>query len=197
MVKRKKEQQKYGVFFDDEYDYLQHLRVPESQNVAWEYVSGPKPIDKTVDERKKPLINLPSSVFASEFEEKEGLLRKSAPRHGPRPDWDPDIVAALDDDFDFENPQNELDDNFMEMAMEGVAAGREFLYFTEDRDLTGIRQFQMKVQKVAPVRTVNTVTSTQTSTTMTVKNAMHLVRCACMLPKRQSHGSPNIPCRAA
>lgn len=125
MAKRKKDQQKYGVFFDDDYDYLQHLREPDTQNIAWEYVSGPikKPIQPDED-IKKPSINLPSSVFASEFEEKEGLLRKSAPRYGPRPDWDPDIVAALDDDFDFENPQNELDDNFMEMAMEGVAGKR-------------------------------------------------------------------------
>lgn len=122
VVKRKKEQQKYGVFFDDDYDYLQHLRVPELETVEWELVDGKNPIkDKDV---KKPTINLPSSVFASEFEEKEGLLRKSAPRYGPRPDWDPDIVAALDDDFNFEDPNNELDDNFLEKAMEG-----NFFYF--------------------------------------------------------------------
>ena len=32
---------------------------------------------------------------------------------GPQPDWDPDIVAALDDDFDFDNPENQLDDDFV------------------------------------------------------------------------------------
>lgn len=62
---------------------------------------------------------MPSSVFASEFEEDEGLLRKAALHLGPRPDLEPEVVAALDDDFDFENPDNELEDNFMEMAMGG------------------------------------------------------------------------------
>lgn len=31
-------------------------------------------------------------------------------------DLDPDIVAAMDEDFDFEDPDNELDDNFIELA---------------------------------------------------------------------------------
>lgn len=35
---------------------------------------------------------------------------------GPRLDLDPDIVAAMDEDFDFEDPDNELDDDFMMMA---------------------------------------------------------------------------------
>lgn len=35
---------------------------------------------------------------------------------GPRPDWDPDIVEALDEDFDFDNPDNQLDDDFIQMA---------------------------------------------------------------------------------
>lgn len=32
---------------------------------------------------------------------------------GPRLDFDPDIVAALDDDFDFDNPDNLLEDDFI------------------------------------------------------------------------------------
>lgn len=35
---------------------------------------------------------------------------------GLRLDLDPDIVAAMDDDFDFENPNNELEDDFMLLA---------------------------------------------------------------------------------
>lgn len=35
---------------------------------------------------------------------------------GLRLDLDPDIVAAMDDDFDFEDPDNELDDDFVIMA---------------------------------------------------------------------------------
>lgn len=32
---------------------------------------------------------------------------------GPRLDMDPDIVAALDEDFDFDDPDNMLDDDFI------------------------------------------------------------------------------------
>lgn len=31
-------------------------------------------------------------------------------------DLDSDIVAAMDDDFDYDNPENQLEDNFMELA---------------------------------------------------------------------------------
>uniref|UniRef100_A0A8C6CNV5 Protein LTV1 homolog n=1 Tax=Moschus moschiferus TaxID=68415 RepID=A0A8C6CNV5_MOSMO len=117
---RRAEQRKYGVFFDDDYDYLQHLKEP----------SGPSELIPTsacgapyrADGREEPLetstsgIKLPSSVFASEFEEDVGLLNKAAPVSGPRLDFDPDIVAALDDDFDFDNPDNLLEDDFILQA---------------------------------------------------------------------------------
>ena len=35
---------------------------------------------------------------------------------GLRLDLDPEIVAAMDEDFDFGDPNNELEDNFMELA---------------------------------------------------------------------------------
>ena len=35
---------------------------------------------------------------------------------GPQPTWDPDIVAGLDEDFDFGNPSNLLDDDFIVQA---------------------------------------------------------------------------------
>lgn len=115
--KRKQEQQKYGIYFDDEYDYLQHLRGDDSQQeLQW------KPIEYSSNKKEltsKQKINLPSSVFASEVEEDEGMLRKMQEIKGPRPDWDPDIVAALDDDFDYDDPSNQLEDNFMELALNG------------------------------------------------------------------------------
>ena len=60
-------------------------------------------------------ITLPASVFQSEFEKNVGLLNE-LPAVGPQPTWDPDIVAALDDDFDFNDPENQLDDDFVVMA---------------------------------------------------------------------------------
>lgn len=106
---------KYGIFFDDDYDYLQHLREPGDRSVHWEYVEPANMDEKDAEKQNetKAQINLPSSVFASEFEEEEGMLRKAAPRAGPRLDWDPDIVAAMDDDFDFNDPNNQLEDDFV------------------------------------------------------------------------------------
>jgi len=45
---------------------------------------------------------------------------------GPRPDWDPDIVAALDDDFKFDDPENVLEDDFIAAANAPVGEGEEF-----------------------------------------------------------------------
>jgi protein LTV1 len=75
--KRRKEQHSFGIFFDDDYDYLQHLREPGKQSVHWEEIP-----QKAKTEKEKPKIQLPSSVFASEFEEEEGLLHKAIPKPG-------------------------------------------------------------------------------------------------------------------
>lgn len=113
-AKQKEEQKKFGIQFDDDYDYLQHLKKP-GQDVVWEYVENPNQVKK--NKNLEPKLQLPSSVFASEFEEDEGMLNKAAPRPGPRPDLDPDIVAALDDDFDFDNEENQMEDDFVVQAM--------------------------------------------------------------------------------
>lgn len=125
--KRKKEQAKFGVYFDDDYDYLQHLREPGRNEVYWE------PVQPVQAGAEKVSIKLPSSVFASEVEESEGLMKKKAQqRPGPRPDWDPDVVAALDEDFNFDDPSNELEDNFMELAMGGEDGAEEDDFFDEE-----------------------------------------------------------------
>ncbi|XP_029452384.1 protein LTV1 homolog [Rhinatrema bivittatum] len=132
---RREEQRKFGVFFDDDYDYLQHLKEasgpselipastprPQSHSVVLEGndVEGEAP------RVLAPSINLPSSVFASEFEEDVGLLNKAAPIRGPRLDLDPDIVAALDDDFDYEDPDNLLEDDFIVKANGPAGEGQE------------------------------------------------------------------------
>lgn len=128
--KRRKEQAKFGVYFDDDYDYLQHLREPGRNEVYWEPVQPTKTAGA-----EKVSIKLPSSVFASEVEEPEGLMKKKAQqRPGPRPDWDPDVVAALDEDFNFDDPSNVLEDNFMELAMGGEDGPEEDYFDEEDED---------------------------------------------------------------
>ncbi|XP_004452092.1 protein LTV1 homolog [Dasypus novemcinctus] len=117
---RRAEQRKYGVFFDDDYDYLQHLREPSGPSEL--VPTSSSSVHSERDEGEDALIipstgiKLPSSVFASEFEEDVGLLNKAAPVSGPRLDFDPDIVAALDDDFDFDDPDNLLEDDFILQA---------------------------------------------------------------------------------
>ena len=44
---------------------------------------------------------------------------------GPQPDWDPDIVEALDDDFDLDNPDNLLEDDFVLQANKPLDSGEE------------------------------------------------------------------------
>ncbi|KAH0562792.1 protein LTV1 homolog [Cotesia glomerata] len=114
--KKKEEQEKYGIFFDDDYDYLQHLKDGNKLSVEWERVDEPSNSNKKKDDKEPPKINLPSSVFASSVEEKVGLLNKAAPVSGPRLDFDPDVVAAMDDDFDYDDPDNQLEDDFMQLA---------------------------------------------------------------------------------
>lgn len=105
---RKKEQQTYGVYFDDDYDYLQHLRkVDDTETFYW----AESNTSKTTDVKNKQKITLPSSVFASHFEEEEGLLRRVDDRKSLRPDWDPDVIEALDDNFEHNNPENQLEVN--------------------------------------------------------------------------------------
>nr|XP_032523840.1 protein LTV1 homolog [Danaus plexippus plexippus] len=120
---RKEEQKKYGIYFDDDYNYLQHLKdTREVTMVLQPKVShkGKKVNDGAISEQfddgVEEKIQLPSSVFASEVEEDVGLLNKAASQ-GLCLQLDPDVVAALDEDFDFDDPDNELEDNFIEMAM--------------------------------------------------------------------------------
>ncbi|XP_034255174.1 protein LTV1 homolog isoform X2 [Thrips palmi] len=129
------EEHKFGIFYDDDYDYLQHLRDTSKQTVQWIPVDtgnnanarvlkkqgksqddGESSDEEVYIVEKPKQLTLPSSVFASEVEEDVGLLNKAAPQSGLRLDLDPDIVAAMDEDFNYDDPENELEDNFMELA---------------------------------------------------------------------------------
>ncbi|XP_078595272.1 protein LTV1 homolog [Branchiostoma floridae x Branchiostoma japonicum] len=117
--KRREEQRKYGVYFEDEYDYLQHLKEP-GQAVLEPSVSkvNIKRAEDTNEPQPEetPRLQLPASVFPSEQEEDVGMLNKAVPLVGPQLDWDPDIVAALDEDFNYNDPDNMLEDDFISMA---------------------------------------------------------------------------------
>ncbi|KAK2503880.1 hypothetical protein MC885_015332, partial [Smutsia gigantea] len=80
---RRAEQRKYGVFFDDDYDYLQHLKEPSGPSELIPTSAFSAPSRENDKEETLVLsstgIKLPSSVFASEFEEDVGLLNKAAP----------------------------------------------------------------------------------------------------------------------
>eukprot|EP00096_Caligus_rogercresseyi_P008737 TRINITY_DN2825_c0_g1_i2.p1 TRINITY_DN2825_c0_g1~~TRINITY_DN2825_c0_g1_i2.p1 ORF type:complete len:446 (-),score=179.36 TRINITY_DN2825_c0_g1_i2:256-1593(-) len=137
LEKQKTEQRDHGVFFEDDYNYLQHLKNPKDQGKDF------SALDSFLIKAKELKVNLPASVLPSkEPEEEIGLLNKAAPRRGPLIDWDPDIVAALDEDFDYENPENLLEDDFMDFAnasAEEVEEGDDDHYFDtdEERDEVG------------------------------------------------------------
>ena len=129
--KRLEEQQKFGIYFDDNYNYLQHLKeVDHEEDIA--ELDKPDMLrvgsvmiknergqqdEPHVDAEKKKL-QLPSSVFASKFEEDVGYFNQAAPDHDPKIHWDPDIVKILDEDpdIDFEDADNLLDDDFFVKA---------------------------------------------------------------------------------
>uniref|UniRef100_A0A8D8LRU0 Protein LTV1 homolog n=1 Tax=Cacopsylla melanoneura TaxID=428564 RepID=A0A8D8LRU0_9HEMI len=142
-TKVKEEQRKYGIYFDDEYDYLQHLRDRGENPVEMERVFIPARSSKNnshlnniTEALNTPSsrLQLPSSVFASEFEESVGMLNKAAPQSGLRLDLDPDIVAAMDEDFDFDDPDNRLDDDFVMKAQGGEGGDFEDINEEDEGD---------------------------------------------------------------
>lgn len=144
--KRKEEQRKYGIFFEDDYDYTQHLREVQSEHVTWH--AAPIGLDRPTretdvqyadDTNSKAKIQLPAGAFGSSKEEDIGLLNRAAPISGPRLDLDPDVVAALDEDFDLDDPDNVLEDDFVIKAQdlespEGDDGIAENNYFDSDDD---------------------------------------------------------------
>ena len=121
MNKLKEEEREHGVFYDDEYNYLQHMK---DRNVVEHDWSEADRFVMSAEERQLNRLQLPASVFGTEGQEEEvGLLNKAAPR-GLDLSLDPDIVATMDEDFNFEDPENEFDDDFI-MQMNGGAAGQD------------------------------------------------------------------------
>ncbi|KAM3955834.1 LTV1 ribosome biogenesis factor [Aphomia sociella] len=133
---RREEQMKYGIYFDDDYNYLQHLKDTQEVTMVMQPKVTHKRKEKAPNENNEETekvitenIKLPSSVFASEVEEDVGLLNKAATQ-GLCLNLDPEVVAALDEDFDFDDPDNQLEDNFIELAMAEGSGDEEY----EDED---------------------------------------------------------------
>ena len=108
------EQKKFGIFFDDDYDYLQHLK-PRGDGVLV-MAENPNSSAKSPTSKDFSGIQIPTEALPSEFEEEEGMLGKGVLPRGPQPDWDPDIVEALDDGIDLDDPCNILEDDFVMLA---------------------------------------------------------------------------------
>lgn len=115
--KNKEEEREFGVFFDDQYDYLQHMKTRDeflSDNVLDEFtLEASAPVVKPA---RHPISNvkLPDVVFASKDQEEVGLLNKAAKSSGPLLDWDPDIVETLDDEFKHETVYTLKDEDMEE-----------------------------------------------------------------------------------
>jgi protein LTV1 len=113
--KKLEELHKYGIYYDDEYDYMQHLR-----EVKHNVVLEPDKLEfgELLElDKHKPKLNLPSSVFASEFEEDVGYMNQAAPDSDPKINWDPELVEILDEDTNYEFEKgNEIEDDFFVKA---------------------------------------------------------------------------------
>ena len=115
--KNKEEEIEHGVFYDDQYDYLQHLKSRNellSDNVWDEFtLEASAPVVKPA---RHPISNvkLPDIVFASKGQEEVGLINKAAKISGPLLDWDPAIVETLDDEFEHENVYTLKDEDMEE-----------------------------------------------------------------------------------
>ena len=116
VAKVKEEERAHGVFYEDEYNYLQHLKDRTKVEHDW---SEADRFILEAGERQRQL-NLPSDVFATRGEEEVvGLLNKAAPV-GLDLSLDPEVVAAMDDDFNFTDPENEFNDDFVMQMMGGA-----------------------------------------------------------------------------
>ncbi len=132
-MKRIEEQHKYGIYYDDDYNYLQHLRETnhdedgddskleksELIKVGSVLIKDEEDNYDLTSEPDKSKLVLPSSVFASKFEEDVGYFNQAAPDSDPKIGWDPDIVKYLDDDDDEHNLEftnEEFEDDFFVRA---------------------------------------------------------------------------------
>jgi protein LTV1 len=106
--KRKEEQLQYGIYYDNDYDYLQHLK--DTNEVLADDIE-----DRTVIKVPKDAIKLPSTMFETKgVELKIGLLNQAAPSNSLNLNIDPEVAAYLDGEAQIDD--EELEDDFMQLA---------------------------------------------------------------------------------
>lgn len=125
---RRERQMRYGVYFDDDYDYLQHLRLPEYQQVVWTeapaksaFVGNPEASGGEGECGEKPALLLPSSLFASQVQERVGLMNRAAPDNCPPRSHELDLTGDEFKNLSGSGEESELEDNFVDLAG-GVAS---------------------------------------------------------------------------
>lgn len=64
-----KKHEKYGMFLNDDVDYLRHLKDTEKLSVKWEQANGLSNNSKKKDFNELFKLNLPSSIFVSSVKE--------------------------------------------------------------------------------------------------------------------------------
>ncbi|KAL3123065.1 hypothetical protein niasHT_001265 [Heterodera trifolii] len=117
-AKKLEERRKFGVYYRDDYDYLRHLKeVGETVDLIGDEPIVEREVIGADDQTTSKQFN--SCIFETHgVELRVGMLNRAAPSNELLPDFDPDIVAALDGEIDNSgaDDDDELDDDFVAKA---------------------------------------------------------------------------------
>eukprot|EP01134_Creolimax_fragrantissima_P008095 CFRG8095T1 len=109
--RRKEEQARHGIYYDDEYNYMAHLKNV-GEDPSGVLIAAPKQKGVVVPDMNAPIVDLPADVFPSQNQNEVGMLNLAAPRTGPQLDVDFEMLAQLDDDAEH-NEDWAMDDDFV------------------------------------------------------------------------------------
>eukprot|EP00056_Hartaetosiga_gracilis_P011731 m.179258 g.179258 ORF g.179258 m.179258 type:complete len:788 (+) comp13567_c1_seq7:131-2494(+) len=112
--------EEFGIYYKDDYDYMQHL-APRG-NEADIMLADEKAIQEELERRgtvKPKNAPLSADLFASLGEEKVALLDRALDQNTLHLDWDPEVIAALDDEtaVDAEVVDGDEYDNFFDQVI--------------------------------------------------------------------------------
>ncbi|OQV13522.1 hypothetical protein BV898_12268 [Hypsibius exemplaris] len=136
LLQRQEEQQQYGIFYADGYDYMKHLRevnhaggVLEAQydfrvgQTASDFlletqsvISGASRQSRQVAGGGSRIPFSATTTATSSAALSAAAMLEAAFKDGADAELDPEIVEAMNEDFNFEDPSNVLDDNFIIQA---------------------------------------------------------------------------------